>query len=280
MKSARLTSYLVWIPLVISLGATIVLPLASFILVGTVPGVHSSSPLLFLIGESDTLVVLMRTACFAVFCTIVQFAIGLRIGIVAGRVLQQSALIALLAMPLLAGPATCAVLWKAILDPFNGAPAILASWIGLRSLDWTANSGSTVAVVAFVQIWIWSFAAGAAIATLFDTSTTQARNIFLLDGGRQHLADLWSLWITRQRWIVLIGLALFVENLRAFEVIFVLTRGGPGSATETIQWKIFEASYVLIDAGKSAAWVILLLVVFQIGLVPFGAWVRRNARNA
>jgi multiple sugar transport system permease protein len=49
--------------------------------------------------------------------------------------------------------------------------------------------------------------------------------------------------------------------MKTYDLIYILTRGGPGSATETISYSIWKTAFTTLDMGRSAAASFLLLIV-------------------
>jgi multiple sugar transport system permease protein len=52
-----------------------------------------------------------------------------------------------------------------------------------------------------------------------------------------------------------------IAAMKTYDLIYILTRGGPGSATETISYSIWKNAFTSLDMGRSAAASFLLLVV-------------------
>ena len=52
-----------------------------------------------------------------------------------------------------------------------------------------------------------------------------------------------------------------IAAMKTYDLIYILTRGGPGSATETISYSIWKNAFTTLDMGRSAAASFLLLLV-------------------
>jgi multiple sugar transport system permease protein len=52
-----------------------------------------------------------------------------------------------------------------------------------------------------------------------------------------------------------------IAAMKTYDLIYILTRGGPGSATETISYSIWKNAFTSLDMGRSAAASFLLLIV-------------------
>jgi len=167
------------------------------------------------------------------------------------------------------GGAYDALIWKLMLDPTNGALGFLAR-TGWPVWDWTASRGSALAAVGLIQLWTWALVTAAAFASISGAAVTRARSLFELDGSKALRACFDALWAARRGWVLLITLGLVVENLRTFEVVYVLSRGGPGTATQTLQWSIFEKSYLIVDSRAAAALALVLVIVCAVAMALAG----------
>jgi multiple sugar transport system permease protein len=252
----------VGLPLGLSILITGLIPLVIFCIRAFYDTTDNRSPFLLLSTSSGTATILLRTGIMAGLCITLQAAIALKLGPLLARYGGIWLIIAF-STPMLIGPAICAVLWKLLLDPMNGLPTQFLRVLRLGPLDWTSMPLAAFAVLIFVQTWIWGLVAGAAVAAMFGDDTRSACDIYLMDGGKSPLSNIWALWVTRRKSLIFLFMALTVENLRTFETIYVLTRGGPGSATETLAWQIYEASFVIVKPEVAAAWALMLLLVFN-----------------
>ena len=64
-------------------------------------------------------------------------------------------------------------------------------------------------------------------------------------------------------------LVQFVLAMKAFDTIFVLTRGGPGGGTTTLNYFIYQEAFETFNLGRaSAAAYVLLIITFAIVVVP------------
>lgn len=238
---------------------TVFLPAVKFIYDACSPP-FTGRPSLSVITEAVSL-----SLSFSITCLFLEIIVALHLGRLLAAIKAGSWLIFAFTMPLLFGPTICALLWKLLVDPNSGLIAQFLRTAALPFPDWTQNSLAALVVVGSVQVWTWGLVGGACIATLFRDDTEKARALYLLDGGKPAFADLWALWATRREWLALIVLALAVENLRAFESIHILTAGGPGRATCTLAYLVFETGFLThFDPSKNsieATWALILVTI-------------------
>jgi multiple sugar transport system permease protein len=238
---------------------TSVLPIASYF-VSLLEAAHVGVP-----GPSAIWSRALLSAALAVTSLGAQSAIALAVGIALSRARASLPLVLSFAAPLLVGPTVCALIWKLLLAPTGGLiPEGMAATSFLFP-DWTGSPVGARIVVSGVNVWIWGMAGGAVIAALSDEESQKARSILILDGTSERIATMWALWATHREWIVLLLLTLLVENLRSFEAIHVLTAGGPGRATTTLAYTVFERGFLSkVDADNGrveAVWIFALIAL-------------------
>jgi multiple sugar transport system permease protein len=222
-------------------------------------------------SDSDVHSAILRSIVFCLICTSLQIGLGGLVGVWGVGTPRRRAFTPLLALPLFVGPAFCALMWKLVLDPVNGLPGYLQQLGPSAILDWTSDATAAFAVLIFVQVWMWGFVTGAILITLYGPNTKTASGLFTLDGARSIWGAFAALWYTQREWIFVMVVFLLVENLRSFEVTYILTRGGPGTATTTLQWLIFQSSFVTMDYPKSSALALTMTVL----LIPIAFLVAR-----
>lgn len=132
--------------------------------------------------------------------------------------------------------------------------------IGL-DVDWLGSAGGAFAAIAIMDIWQWTpfcaliFLAG---LTMVPGEIEEAAKLDRAGGFRLFwhiqlpflLPGLTSLLILRS-----------ADILKLFDMIFTMTRGGPGAATELISIYIQRIGFRVFDLGTSSAQAILLLIL-------------------
>jgi len=163
-----------------------------------------------------------------------------------------------------------ALLWKAILHPGQG---LLAQTLSIPGWDTPILAG---VVIGIVNVWVWGLSGAAFVSVLFDRETVQARDLYLLDGGRPALANWWTLWCVKRPWLGVLLLALSIENLRGFEIVSVLTGGT--SNTGTLTFQVYQNRMGSGNQYHEACWAVLLVVLnAACTLVLFSAVGKRNS---
>jgi len=209
-----------------------------------------------LLHDSDVWASLRQTVIFTVLSVVLAEAIGLGIGLLMGREFRTRPLfLALLIVPWATPFVVNALMWKWIFDPVYGALDGMLVTLGLthQYLAWLTTPTSAMNVVAFANAWkLVPFVAIIVLAQLqaIPGELWQAAEI---DGaaGIQILRFI-TMPLIRP---ALLTSVIFVTiwSLRTFDIIYVMTNGGPGGATSILNWLTYAQTFQDGDFGRGSA---------------------------
>jgi raffinose/stachyose/melibiose transport system permease protein len=161
------------------------------------------------------------------------------------------------------------VAWQWVYDPSGPLDAGLRA-VGLGSLSraWLGDFGFALASVGVIGTWVTTglcvvlFLAGIQKIPL---SRYEAARV----DGAGPVKEFYAVTLPALRGELAVALSLTVINaLRAFDIIFVTTKGGPGSSTTVPSLIIYQRAFVSGEVGSAAAIaVVLALVIFTFAAV-------------
>ncbi|MBL1101962.1 carbohydrate ABC transporter permease [Streptomyces coffeae] len=165
-----------------------------------------------------------------------------------GRGLARTLLIS----PFLVMPAVAGLLWKtAMFDPVFGLVNYTASWFGVQGTDFVNHF--PVASVVTVLVWEWT-----PFMMLIVLAGLQSQPTEILEAARVDGAGPWATfrWITLpylRRYIELGVLLGAIHLVNTFDVIYMMTQGGPGTRTTNLPYYIYQRAFLGFDVGQSSA---------------------------
>jgi multiple sugar transport system permease protein len=199
------------------------------------------------------------TATFAVVATVVETLVGVGIALLlnrsslVGRIFEK-----VLILPLMIAPVIAGVIWKLMFNPQFG---VLNHVLGLGStFDWLSSHNAMWSVI-LVDLWIFTpFVAILVLAGIrslpkepFEASAVDGASWFYMF-RKLMLPMLWP-------YILVAVIFRFMDNLKVFDAVYVLTAGGPGIATRTLQIGAFEDSIINLDYSRGSTYMFLLWVI-------------------
>ncbi|MEQ3549144.1 sugar ABC transporter permease [Pseudonocardia nematodicida] len=193
---------------------------------------------------------------------VLQTAVALPLGVwLAGRPRSRAVLAALFFVPLLMSSAAIAVLWGTLLDPNFGLASVLGPLIGIGDGNIIGDGRYAFAAVILVIGWqympfhtlLYQAAARAIPAQLYEAA--------LIDG-----ASRWrtfrSITVPQLRdTIITSGVLIVVGSMTTFEVVLILTDGGPGTATRILPLHMYLQGFRSFDMGYASALAVVLLLL-------------------
>ncbi|MCW4151561.1 sn-glycerol-3-phosphate ABC transporter permease UgpA [Halomonas sp. 18H] len=224
-----------------------------------------------LFGSAEYYRALGITITFSISVALGAMALALLLAVLADRVIKgANGYKTLLIWPYAVAPAVAGVLWVFMLDPELG---LISAWLGAVGIDWNhqLNGGQAMALVIMASIWkqmSYNF--------VFFLAGLQAIPRSLLEAAAMDNAGPW-----RRFWTITFPLLsptsffLLVMNsvyafFETFGTIDATTAGGPGGATRTLVYKVYEDGFIGYDLGSSAAQsVLLMLLVGLLTLLQF-----------
>jgi raffinose/stachyose/melibiose transport system permease protein len=180
----------------------------------------------------------------------------------AGRQRYRGFLAVLYFIPLLLSSAALAITYKALLDPNFGLGAGLG--IPLLSQDWLGRGNLAIGVVVFVVSWQFipfhSLIYQAGVRQI-PVSLYEAAQI----DGAGRIRQFFSVTLPQLKYTILTSSTLIVVgSLTFFDIIFVLTAGGPADATRTLALDMYITGFQGNLMGQASA---IAMILVLLGLV-------------
>jgi raffinose/stachyose/melibiose transport system permease protein len=177
----------------------------------------------------------------------------------AGHQRYREVLAVLYFLPLLLSSAAIAITFKALLDPNFGLGAGLH--IPLLAQDWLGRSGLALGVVIFVVSWQYipfhSLIYQGGVRQI-PTSMYEAAKI----DGAGRVRQFFSITLPQLKYTIITSSTLMVVgSLTFFDLIFVLTAGGPGDATRVLALDMYKRGFQGNLMGPASAIAVILVLV-------------------
>jgi multiple sugar transport system permease protein len=210
-------------------------------------------------------------------CATMVMAIGLGVLMfeAAGPRLRTSLCLIFL-IPVLLPRVCAAFVWKFAFHPLYGVVTYPYRAFTGRPMDMLSSPTEALFAVAFVDLWQWGFFFAVIVLKLLEALPPQPMEAARLDNARPWEIHAYvSLPMLRAPLISLMFVKM-IESLRSFDLIFVMTRGGPGTSTETLDMYAFSQGF--IEAGKISYASSMAVVMMLVTIVAFTIlWKRLKA---
>jgi raffinose/stachyose/melibiose transport system permease protein len=206
---------------------------------------------------------------------VVQTPVSLGLGLfTAGRQRYKTVYATIFVLPLLLSTAGIALMWESMLDPTFGALTALSKSLGLSFLqqNWLGNSNLTLYVL--VAVIAWQFIPFHTL--LYAVGRRQVPEVLYeaarLDGASP--AQLfWRVTLPQLRYtLVTSGILMVVGSLTYFDIVYIMTNGGPGYTTRVLSLDMYDVAFLQDQYGYASVLAVILGVIgiaVAVGLVRF-----------
>jgi ABC-type sugar transport system permease subunit len=207
-------------------------------------------------------VIVWNTFIFAFFSVGLTLLIGLGLALLLNQKLRfRDGARAVIFSPVIISGAAIAVVWSYIFDPRYGLIAEILALVGLNSPDWLVST--TWAMPAVIIVYVWK---NVGYAVVIYLAGLQAIPRDLYEAATVDGAGVWDrFWNVTLPGLAPIAFFLSVTSILAsfqsFDIIAVLTAGGPANATNTLVYYLYELGFVSYNAGRAGVVAMVLFLM-------------------
>lgn len=209
-----------------------------------------------------------RTFSFTFFAVLLEGFLGVAIALILNRAFLGKGLAkTLLLLPLVATPVAVGIVFNLFYDPTIGLANFVLKSLGLPQGLWISSADSVIPSLILVDVWQWTpmitLIVLAGLAGLSEEPVEAAR----VDGASEWQI-LRHVTLPMVMPVILTAVILrLIDALKTFDIIFAMTGGGPGYASETLNIMGFKYSFEYFRMGQSSViLVVLFLIVFLCSL--------------
>lgn len=221
---------------------------------------------------------LWLTVRYSVITVAGEFVVGLAIALMLHRTVKAKPIyFAILTIPMAMSPVSVALIWRMLLQPNLGIANHLLESIGLPRVDWLGSADLALWTMAGIDVWqqmsfvVLILAAGLAA---LPRDPYEAAEV----DGAGALQQFWYITLPMLRPVAAIAVIIqLINEFRTYDLPYVLTKGGPGNATEVLSFFAYRRAFLGLSLNEgAAASFVLLLIVLAMTVVFFAMLERRR----
>ncbi len=204
----------------------------------------------------------VRTLYFTVLSVVFPVIIGVAAAVCfhrnfPGRGLARTIFI----MPMMATPVAIALVWTMMFHPQLGVLNYLLTSVGLPPSSWVYESSTVIPTLVMVETWQWSPLVMLIVLGGLASLPNDPYEAAALDGANP-LQVFWHVTLPLVWPFVLVAAVIRgVDALKAFDTIFVISNGGPGTSSETLNILLYLEGFSFYDMGYASAIVVVFFVL-------------------
>jgi len=235
-----------------------------------------------LLGDGVTLPSLGRSLVFAIPSALIALVAGLVVALSLDAAVKGGRVIrVLLLLPLMTPPVMAGVIWKLMLAPTGGLLNNIGQSFapGSEPFLFLGSSPAAMISVILVDAWQWTPFCVLLVFAALQTLPTEVYEASQVDGA--------GVWQTFWRItfplvlpsLITVLLLKLVVSFKVFDLVFIMTSGGPGFDTTVSSFQIYRTGLQTFDVGAAAAQTIAFLVLVTIVILPLNAVRQRLHRE-
>ncbi len=215
-----------------------------------------------LFSDKDFLVSLGITIGYAVMIVAIQIPLGLLVA----QLLDQTTPFreifrSILVMPMLIPPIVAGLMWKTMMNPASGVFNWMLNSIGLPSFTWLSDPKTALFSVALIDTWI-----SIPFVALILLAGLQSIPVEISEAAKVDGANSWQIFKNIQipnigPYLMLVLLFRFSDALKAYDLIYPTTRGGPINATRVMNVSAYEEVFKWSSMGRAMAIIFVLWLI-------------------
>ena len=219
----------------------------------------------------------LLSSFFVVLVVFFEFLLGFFIALLLNTIEKfKSIYYFILLLPLLINPIVVGLIWRMFLHPQLGILNYLLSLLGIEPVNWLGDPQMAFVTIIFVDIWhqvsfmIILLLAG--LSAIPKEPYEAARS----DGA--NIIDCFlHITLPYMRPVIIVTILIrLIFAIKTYDLIYIMTKGGPGDATDLISYYIYRSAFISLNLGEAAAMSSILLTIIILLTLPLFKYMNRS----
>ncbi len=230
-----------------------------------------------MLGDERFGMAVLRTLYFTGLSVLLPMVLGIAAAVTFHREFPGRGLArTLFILPMMATPVAISLVWTMMFHPQLGVLNYLLTSVGLPPSEWVYSPGTVIPTLVLVETWQWTPLVMLIVLGGLASLPQDPYEAADLDG-----ASAWQAFrhVTLPLvWPFILSAAVIrgIDALKAFDTIFVISNGGPGTASETLNILLYLQAFSFYDMGYASSVVVVFFALILI-ITILMLWTRRRA---
>ncbi len=205
------------------------------------------------------------TSFFVLAVVLLEFTLGFLVALMLNQVKHGKPIYyAILLCPLLMNPVIVGLIWRMFLHPTLGIVNYLLSLVGIDAVNWLGDTKVALWTIVMVDIWHQvSFMIVLLLAGL-SALPREPYEAARVDGASS-LQSFIHITLPLMRPVIMVTLLIrLIFAVKTYDLVYIMTRGGPGVSTDLVSYFIYRTAFVSLNIGEASAMSLILLAVILV----------------
>ena len=216
-----------------------------------------------LFADSSFFAAIRVTSIFAFGAVALEFLVGLAVALLLDRKMKGIGLLrTLFIIPVLISPVGMGLTFRYIFAPSYGLANYLLKLVGVPALNWFSDVTLALPLTIMADVWQWAPFVALVLLSGMQSVPVDVMEAAELD-GLSEWQKLWRIVMPLIMPVVTVVLLIrLIDAIRLFDLVYTLTRGGPGSSTLVLSIYSYAQGFASGDMGmaSAAAWLMVIAV--------------------
>lgn len=220
------------------------------------------------------------TAVFALVAVPLQIALGLGLAMLINRLSRGREIYAsLFLIPMMLAPIVVGFSWNLFLNPIYGPLNALLRGLGFSPPAWASSPDWALATVVLVDIWQWTPFVMVVLLAGLRSIPGRVFEAARVDGSNRWQTFRYILLPMMAPYMTVAFVLRFIDSFKVFDVLYILTKGGPGTSTQNLAYYTYDMGFGRFDFGLAGALSIIQLILLIVGTTAILHFARRGDRR-
>ncbi len=219
-----------------------------------------------LLSDPAFFAALWKSVLFTVASVALTFVLGMAIALLLNRrdLWGTGLTRTVILVPLILTPLVIGATYRFMLERDNGIINEILALVGLERIPFLASSAWAMTSVILVDAWQWTPFAVLVLLAGLESLPVEPFEAARMDGASRW-GEFWNITLPLLAPVIAVVLLIrTMDAFREFDKIFIMTGGGPGTATQTLPIFLYRAGFQDFNMGFSAATGVIMLIIVTI----------------
>lgn len=263
--------------LVFPFGYTAYLSLFEWFAAGPAPKFVGIQNYLELFRDPRFLNALLNTIIYTVAAVWIEVVLGIAFALLLHqKFFGRGAVRTVFLLPMVATPVAISLVWLLMFDPSSGVLNYFLISLGLKPSLWVNSASLAIPALILVDVWQWTPLVMLIVLGGLTSLPPEPFEAASIDGASALQKFVYLTLPMLRPYIVVAALFRGIDAIKTFDTIFVITKGGPAFASETLNLYIYSNAFDYLHIGYSSAMLVVFFIIV-LGLSLMLIRVRRSA---
>lgn len=220
------------------------------------------------------------TGVFALIAVPLQLLLGLLLalllnGITRGRELYAS----LFLIPMMVAPIVVGFSWNLFLNPIYGPLNSALKALGFAPPAWASSPEWALPTLVLVDTWQWTPFVMVVLLAGLKSIPSRVYEAAKVDGSNSWQTFAHIVLPMLYPYLTVAFVLRFIDSFRVFDIIYILTRGGPGTSTQNLAYYTYDIGFGRFEFGLAGALSIIQLILLTVGTSLILGFAKRRERG-